>query len=213
MKTIVIVGLPRTGSSLTAGICQILGFNMGEKTASYYPEWNPTGTYENARFQRLDDRILSELGGSWENPPSEAKIKRLAEKGYPEVGRMIEREKSEEWGWKGCRTTLLLELYWKYISYRSPYLIICQRRLEDIAKSFKKTRMGNGEKVQKLAKIYDKRISDFIKNYPVKYLYIEFEDWFKKPKKQLDKLIDFLGIYPDEEQIEKALKFIIYREI
>lgn len=203
MKTVVVLGMPRTGSSLTAGICQILGFNMGEETAGYHPEWNPKGTYENAKFQRLDDRILHSLGGSWDNPPI---VKPQPNK---EIEYLVNNEKSQMWGWKGARTTLLIELYWPYL--KNPYFIICQRRAKDIIASFEKTRMADEKKTRKLIEIYDRRIRDFIENHSIKYIYIQYEDYFQQPKRQIQKLIDFLEVKPKKEQIQQAIEFIIPR--
>ena len=67
-KTIVILGMHKSGTSMVAGVLEKLGVNMGKELLG--PHWsNPLGHFENVKFVNLDERILKEAKGSWNNPP------------------------------------------------------------------------------------------------------------------------------------------------
>ena len=58
-KTIVILGMHKSGTSMVAGVLEKLGANMGKELLG--PHWsNPLGHFENVKFVNLNERILKE---------------------------------------------------------------------------------------------------------------------------------------------------------
>ena len=77
-KIVCILSPPRSGSSLTAKIINILGVHLGEcqdfEEASVH---NPKGYFEHHSIQKINEEILSRLGydyshagADWTEPPS-----------------------------------------------------------------------------------------------------------------------------------------------
>src|SRR5881397_1961564 len=65
-----ITGMHRSGTSLVAGIVNILGVDLGPPESMWEPdEANPRGYWEQAEIVDLNDEILAVLGGSWRDPP------------------------------------------------------------------------------------------------------------------------------------------------
>lgn len=66
MTTVIILGMHRSGTSIIAGVLHTLGVYMGNKFIGAH--WsNLLGHFENIEFVRLNDKILKNAGGSWDN--------------------------------------------------------------------------------------------------------------------------------------------------
>ena len=65
----------RSGTSAIAGFLAKAGFFAGDE-ADLLPaaEDNPRGVFERADVNALNDRLLEELGGAWDKPPSRALV-------------------------------------------------------------------------------------------------------------------------------------------
>ncbi|MCL1598948.1 MAG: glycosyltransferase family 2 protein [Actinomycetia bacterium] len=67
---VVVVGMHRSGTSLIARVVNLLGVDIGAETDLMEAKSdNPTGFWENRSFAGLDDDLLAELGGRWDQPP------------------------------------------------------------------------------------------------------------------------------------------------
>ncbi|HVM14495.1 MAG TPA: glycosyltransferase [Egibacteraceae bacterium] len=70
VKVVCVTGMHRSGTSLVARVCNILGVDLGgpehlmEATAD-----NPTGYWEHEEVTWFNERLLGELGGNWKQPP------------------------------------------------------------------------------------------------------------------------------------------------
>ena len=69
IRTFVVLGMHRSGTSLTAGGLEKIGIDMGDNQLGAN-QWNPLGHFENVDFVGLNDRILNTAGGNWLDPPS-----------------------------------------------------------------------------------------------------------------------------------------------
>lgn len=208
-KTIIVLGMHRSGTSMIAGILKILGINMGEKLLG--ADWsNPLGHFEDIEFISLNDEILKKAEGSWDNPPFGEKILAQKEKFSDRIKALIEKKKkSEIWGWKDPRTALTIELYLPYLE--NFYFIVCYRDWKSIAYSLQRRNKMEIEKGIKLSKIYYQRIDRFFHTHPnLKKLQLNYEEVIKKPKDALKNIIDFLNLTPNEIQYQKALNFILF---
>ena len=60
----------RSGTSFAARSLALLGVSFGDESQLMGPgPDNATGYWENRLLKELDDELLSELGGSWDQPP------------------------------------------------------------------------------------------------------------------------------------------------
>src|SRR5512146_1568432 len=70
MTVVCITGMHRSGTSMIARLLNLCGLYLGpDSDISLTAEDNPEGFWENVHFLRLDDEILSELGGAWDKLP------------------------------------------------------------------------------------------------------------------------------------------------
>jgi len=211
-KTVVVLGMHRSGTSLVAGILEKLGVNMGKRQVGIH--WsNPLGHYENIDFIKMDDKILKKAGGTWDNPPEISDILRLTsdKKLMSEIEKVVRRNEDVIWGWKVPTTSLTIELYLPFLT--NPHFIVCYRDPEAIARSLKERDDMDREKALQLTDYYIRSIKEFFKRHPeLKYIEIQYEELIENPKEIIYRLIDFLKINPTQKQINEALSLVLPTE-
>ncbi len=182
----------RSGTSLTSCICQDLGVNIGKNLIGANSS-NPAGHFENIEFMTFHEKLLKHAGGNWNNIPSQDDLHKSFDDNICEAKSIINKNKSEIWGWKDPRSTLFFDKYIQLLE--NPMLLICFRNSYNVAKS-----LYNRDKISikdglKLANIYDRFIIEGLNkiNYSIPILYIPFEDYFIDKYKQIDMIRDFIG--------------------
>ncbi len=205
-KTIVVLGMHRSGTSLVAGVLHHLGVNMGKEMLGG-DRFNPFGHFENKKIIKLNEEILKEAGGSWYAPPSSEKILKVREKFKNKIKEIIESEKSKLWGFKDPRTSLTIELFLPFLE--NPYFIVCYRNKREIIKSLIRRDKMNFEYASRLIDLYYERITKFFEAHrDLRRINVKYEEMMRKPRVVLEKIICFLDIQVTEDAVKKALSFV-----
>jgi len=170
MKTVVVLGMHRSATSLVAKA--LAGeIHMGDDLLP--PTWdNPHGHWENRRFVDLNDRIIKAAGGTWRAPPSIASINEVA----PQFDEEIKTTLAEEgqgrdlWGWKDPRTTLTVRLYVPHLV--NPHFVACFRDPREVAASLAMRSKGNFDTspmspqlALQVARVYNHRLVGFLSEW------------------------------------------------
>ena len=163
MKTFIVLGMHRSATSLAAQGLHRSGVHMGDRLLAAH-ESNPYGHWEDIDFIYLNEAILKESGGSWDNPPPEENILATGKKIKSQIEDFIESKKVDPfWGWKDPRTTLTIKCYMPYID--NPHFIACYRKPNEVAESLNKRDNMPFEKGMSLAKIYNYRMAKFLEGF------------------------------------------------
>ena len=141
-RVICVLGMHRSGTSLAARLINLLGIELGavERLTAPAPD-NPRGYWEHAALTRLNDEILTALGGSWDEPPpppadwdADPRLTSLRQAARA----LIDREFGDTacWAWKDPRNCLTLP-FWR------PHLpplrhVLCLRNPVDVARSLER---------------------------------------------------------------------------
>ena len=137
-QALVVVGMHRSGTSLTAGILERLGIDMGQQLIPA-DSTNPRGFYEDANIvafhQKAFRRLLPRNASGhidWGWCEQHAFDTKFLEQFRPAAQQIVAERESHgvAWGFKDPRTTLLLD-FWdsciddaRYVMvYRSPWLV------------------------------------------------------------------------------------------
>ena len=178
-KTVVVLGMHRSGTSMTAGILTILGINMGDKLIG--PSWsNPLGHFEDKEFVELNDKILDEAGGSWYDPPPRKEILKLKSEFSQRIKSLLLQRELMLWGWKDPRTSLTIELYLPYL--KNPYFVVCYREPKEIAQSLWRRDKTKIKDNLELIKIYYQRVNQFLKKYSnLPRIIVSFNEIMQRP--------------------------------
>ncbi len=207
-KTVIVLGMHRGGTSVTAGILQALGVEMGEDAwgCNYS---NPFGHFEDQDFNKFNIELLRIAGGDWAHPPSREKILSAGET-LDEAGRAIveKRKHIRYWGWKDPQTALTLE-YWMPFLNR-PYFVIVFRNLYDIALSLQERDGFDVQASIHLALLYytaiDRQVHCF-KSVPK--ICLAYEDILVNPNLQAKRVADFLEIDYSQATETVIKKFVV----
>ena len=153
----------RSATSLIARSLHKEGVNMG-KVLLPANLGNDDGHFENIEFLLLNDRILTDAGGSWDNPPPESEILKVGQDYATPIEDFIKNAVDEKWGWKDPRTTLTIRCYLPFLKDYDPFFVCCLRKPEEVAKSL---RLRDGMPIDEglsLAKEYNKRLISFMQD-------------------------------------------------
>ena len=187
---LIITGIHRSGTSLTASLFQSVGVNIGEKLVG--PEYgNIRGHFEDIEFVELHKRILQsqhidDLGSDVETKEITVKKQQLKIAKKLIKNRQEENERANKiWGWKDPRTTLFLNFWLQLLPdakfvfvYRSPWEVVdsLYRRNTD------EKLLEKPEKAVKMWLNYNQRILDFYQQFSGKCLIGKVDNIGKNPE-------------------------------
>lgn len=142
-RAICVLGMHRSGTSLTARLVHLLGAYLGEDENLFpAPPWNESGLWERRDIYLIHERILRSLGTTWDTPyplPKGWQRSTAIEPFRAELSSLVEREFGHRslWAWKDPRTVLLLPL-WRDVLSESGIDLRClcvTRNPLDVARS------------------------------------------------------------------------------
>lgn len=213
-KTVVVLGMARSGTSVVTGVLRILGVDVGiGPTPS---KTNPFGSFEDPDFLKLNNEIFKSAGKPyWRDPPSYEEI--LARKGeFNEKIKSLVSKKSKDkriWGWKRHTTSLIMELYLPHLV--NPCVVVVLRNPLGGANSIVEHSKGEIDSIRalKLMNLYNNHTFNFLERHPeVPRIFIGFEDLVSHPVGEVGKLAKYLDVELTEEKIKRLNKFVIPRE-
>ena len=206
-KTVVVLGMHRSGTSMVGNVLKNLGIDMGKRLAK--AKWtNPLGHFEDNDFVDLNSRILRLAGGSWDKPPDQDKIREQQDAVKMEIVKLVQGRNSQLWGWKDPRTSLTMELYLPYLT--NAYFIVCHRNIRAISRSLRRRDQLDLRSGERLTRIYQERIEDFFKINPdLPRLQLSYESSTCHPETAVKGITKFLDIQPRAEAFEQAIKAIM----
>lgn len=214
-KAVVVLGMGRSGTSVTAGLLKIIGVNMGDslKAPSHR---NPKGYFEDEDFIRLHYEIFesAKKGSSYWDPPSHEEILAQRDRYEIKIRELLSRKQSPGmiWGWKLPWTNLTIELFLPHL--QNPHIVVVFRNPLANAHSFvKHNRILNQFQSLRLINFYNNRILSFLGEHPeLPLMFVAYEDILRDPVKVMQELSDFLGLELSETMIRNTQEFVIPRE-
>lgn len=232
-SVICVLGMSRTGTSVTTRVLSLAGVYLGpkeellqkelrqlagegESILARARETNPEGFWEHYRIMRLNERILRALGGNWREPPElppgwEVSAELATER--DEARALIEESFGghELWGWKDPRNCLTLP-FWQGLLSEMRY-VICLRNPLDVAASLERR---DGMAFEQAVDLWRAYVAAALDNTAGRLrLFVPYESHFNDPKGTAARLAAFVGlddVFEDElaqrrlgEAIDKRL--------
>jgi len=216
-KEVIVLGSPRSGTSMTAGLLAILGVDMGNVRPPDYE--NPTGYYEDIEFSQLIADLFkatdSEADG-FNPPPQSLLAKQCANfrtRAQSLIAQRRETSRSEAWGWKVTSTILVMPLFLPNLT--NPHFIVVVRNPLDIAKSMVEyTQRKAYEPLSllqalKIANFYYERILSFLEDNPrLPWIVVSYENILITPDYVTKQLASFFELKISQEQLLEARQFV-----
>ena len=216
-KTVVVLGAARSGTSMTAGILEALGVDMG--TVGSSKKWNPKGSFEDKDFQKLNRDIfrMVEQSKSYWDPPTREQIMEKQSLAASRIQSLV-AEKSRgksAWGWKNPRAVLTMELYLPYLININPHFVTVLRDRLATAKSSVAHTRGRIDLQQAIGLVdfYGGETVAFFERHPeLPNIFLSFEEVVVNPKKEAERLADFLSLELTDEKLANVYKLVIPRD-
>lgn len=114
-RAISVLGMHRSGTSCLTGILQQAGLHLGDVVTS--APFNKKGNREYPEIMSLNEDVLNENGGSWDNP---VKVINWSSRHADERDAIIAAFRSnghERWGFKDPRTLITLDFWTENFSF------------------------------------------------------------------------------------------------
>jgi len=191
---VAVLGLYRSGSSAAAGALYRLGVEMG---APYFKDcYEPIVLARNLRKWWGEPHL-------WEMLPREARVRALSE--------WIAGQEQKGKPWVGAKHPLLAARGEDLLEAWGPDVrfIWTHRPVEQSIESLLRLRWFTPPVSESLQRQLWEALNRFFSAQP--HLRVEFADLVANPAREIDRMIEFLGIVPDTGQIEAAVKSVRYK--
>lgn len=211
----VVLGMHRSGTSLTAKMLHRMGVNMGDQLLAPN-EFNPYGHWEDVNFFELNVEILGTAGGHWAVPPEEKAIVQAAHWLTHEIKWLLswKATRHKRWGFKDPRTVLTIPVWDRWL--QNPHYVIVRRDKEAVINSLERRAEegGAGKDLgftrndwSGLYDEYDSRLREFLEENEQPAIGVEFEHFMSRSTapKECARLADFVGGNP--RAAYQAIKF------
>ena len=175
-SAIIITGMHRSGTSLTASLLQSAGINVGDRLMKA-TKANPKGYFEDLDFVEFHAGVLRSQGIDDAGWTKEKQIK--VQPQYLDTARnlLLARQDKPVWGWKDPRTTLFLDFWQELIPhakfifvYRSPWEIV-----DSLFRRGERVFQRNPNFAVQQWQIYNQAIWDFSQRYPERCLLLDIK--------------------------------------
>ncbi len=225
---IIVTGMHRSGTSLTANLLRQCGLWLGEENELHgaTPD-NPDGHWENIAVTEVNDALLNELGGGWDNVPEfparwAEKFSALRERGKEIHAQLVGQASrlsshagqstsaqpkldrrdacpTAPWGWKDPRASLLLP-FWLALA-PDARVVVCVRHPLEVALSLRRRGLMSYALGLKLWRVYNERLLADVPRS--QRLVVHYEHFFTQPAATLLRLADFCGLKISEVETNK----------
>lgn len=210
---IIITGMHRSGTSLTASFLAALGIHLGERLLASDPT-NPLGYFEDVDFMELQGRMLESAtqqgdGGhrNWGWTESES-LDRALFPAFAESARALVGERRGRfglWGWKDPRTTLLLDFWDAILGGRALYVLLYRFPWE-VADSIQRVGadvfLDNPEYAFRVWTFYNRALLDFYRRHAERAVLVSANALQRDPALFLDLLRNKLQLALGEAPLE-----------
>ena len=199
---LIIAGMHRSGTSLTASILKQAGIDIGSNLFSA-DQHNQRGYFEDVEFLEFQRQLLQKSCGSvepgwpdWGWTAEEVLNRDLWAASHEQAEFLIsQRQGKKHWGWKDPRTTLMLD-FWHGLLPNAKFILV-YRFPWDVADSI--FRIGHpyfldhADMGLRAWFFYNWHLLNFYKRYPEKTLLFNINALLQKPKFMVDALVHKLG--------------------
>lgn len=187
-RALAVLGMHRSGTSALAGTLMECGVDFGE--VSRWNRHNVKGNNENKEIMDLQDALLADNGGAWDEPPETVHWAARHREARDAIIERLRATRSAWWGFKDPRTLLTLDGWREAVP--AIQLVGIFRHPEAVARSL--TRRNGFARVAglELWRGYNRRLMALYRERPFPILHLSDDaDEFRR---QLWRLVALLGL-------------------
>ena len=204
MAALCIAGMHRSGTSMVARLLHECGMFLGPEDELSQPvRDNPTGFWENRAFVRLNEEIMAQFGGRWDDPPTFPVGWEFGLEANPfleRAERLVGQFRRNNWGWKDPRNSLTLPFWRRLIPDLK--VVVCVRNPLEVARSLLLRSDPMTTSGSQLWRIYYRQLLSA--TLPAHRLVTHYQSYFQNPRAELRRVLDWLDLEASDEAIERA---------
>lgn len=197
---VIIVGLPRSGTSFLTSIVQHLsGLHLGDSGMLRQSDSNNKyGYFEYVPLMKVTDKMLTKLGGNFHNLPDlNPEWKRTLVDEQEEIIRIVRKDKIQLY--KDNRLMVIPDIY--YDLFPAAKWIFIERDVNETYQS----RFGIPISFEDWVKVTNRRLEYWKTSEAAKNaLSLDYQDFKEDFDTTLNRIIDFLNIEIDQSKIESC---------
>ena len=197
----VIIGTPRSGSSVIAGVVHNLGIPMGNQLLPAC-EHNEKGFFEDAEFIGVHQLMYGTIPDLFED----AKFNNHETLKPAYTNLIRKRCTNKKWGLKDPRMVLVLEYFYSCLENCNLKIISTQRPINQSAKSMMKVVSVNYRQASEIIGRYEVARLDTLlwaKNNHIEHIIVPYEELMTSTKETVNKIASFCEV-DDEESLIMA---------
>lgn len=207
-KNVIIVGAPRSGTSMTARIFKQKGYFVTDDESNELQEaneFNPHGFWESAGLRKCNSEIFSRVDFPFENTwlfetIGEERAKSInALKQETKHAQFVEKYDSQKpWMWKDPSLCYTIGYWWPLINPETTRIILLRRNQEEIYKSFVRLQWNsNDQSKEDILQRVNHHI-DFaektLNQNNIPYMQLDYSDFSQKPGDTANKISRYFDI-------------------
>jgi GT2 family glycosyltransferase len=190
---------------MLAHLLQVCGLDLGalDELIPATPH-NPDGHWEHAEFVRINEELLNQLGGGWDQPPEiesnwrhDDRVGPLRSSAEELVGRF---PAERTWGWKDPRNCLTLP-FWNEL-LPNLKVVACVRNPLDVASSLRRRGMSSYGFGLALWQTYNERLLSHAS--AGQRIFVHYNRLFDDLHGELRRIADFLEMCASDEEFDRA---------
>lgn len=196
-----IAGMHRSGTSMVAKLLHNCGLHLGEGGDLLPPSAdNLDGYWEHLAFVRLNEALLHELKGAWDNPPpfTPADLEKPTVIALQSEAHAFGESfaKHGVWGWKDPRNSITLPFWQKALGNLK--VVICIRNPLEVVLSLRKRGFPSVSRALDLWAAYTRRTLDDVPRS--NRIVTHYDAYFARPAVELKRVVEFARL-PASDQV------------
>ncbi|HVD98853.1 MAG TPA: sulfotransferase [Cytophagaceae bacterium] len=211
MKCLIIIGMHRSGTSLTSAILQKAGLFIGDELMGA-GNGNTKGHFESTDFHNLHTKALQHSSLNVDGWDLQT-IDQLPAELDKEATQLIEKNQQLQWGWKNPRTTLFMNYWCQKIP--DAYYLFVYRDPWDVADSL--FRRGSDRKVRKNPSFafkawdfYNREVMRMFQKNQKNSILIHIDDFVKNIPRVIGEINERFGFHLSTQGTENIFDQSIY---
>jgi hypothetical protein len=220
MTAVVVAGMHRSGTSLTASVLSRLGVDLGDDLLPA-DHANVRGYFEDRTFLAFQRDLLRHASAGdargwrdWGWTESEQLDGEVIAAAAGDARRLLEvrttRSGDRPWGWKDPRTTLLLDFWHELVPdarfvcvYRAPWEV-----LDSIVRVADGGFARNPDWALRAWSFYNRRMLDFVGRVRERCLLLDVAGLARRPREVVAELVEWLHLVAEDAALARAVEVV-----
>lgn len=219
--TYIVLGIARSGTSLCAGLLNIIDVNM-DYTLGKPDFYAPKGYYESGDANAINQKIYELAWNSRRNypndgnsyywyPPLWTDVRQQAESIAGHIRAFAARHAVyPKWGFKNPATCLTLELYLPHLD--NPRFVVSQRNFEENLTVCTHIYRFDTDYIRSVLTYYQQRLEAVLEAYNFPRIYVHYEDLKNDHTVVAEQLADFCGVEMTSYRKLLVDKFVVKKQ-